>query len=100
MPFALFREDEKVFDLQFWLYFLSKQHMGLQCVLLCFLPPFLTEEAKAKVFPQRINDLLMKRWFPAMNHICQQVGLREDESNQLTDRVVEYITQGRLPLSK
>ena len=34
----------------FWLFFLSKRHRGLQCLLFCFLPPFLTEAGRARSF--------------------------------------------------
>jgi hypothetical protein len=81
----------------FWLYFMSKQHLGLQCLLLCFLPPFLTEEARSKIFPERIDQLLTNRWFPAMNHICSFVGFSEDRIERLTERAVAYITTGRFP---
>lgn len=82
----------------FWLYFLSKRHLGLQCLLLCLLPPFLTEEARSKIFPERINDLLTKRWFPAMNHICEYAGFSESQIEQLTERALAYITKGRFPI--
>lgn len=81
----------------FWLFFLSKHHLGLQCLLFCFLPPFLTEEARATIFPERINSLLTQRWFPAMNQICEYVGFSEAEIERLSDRAVRYIIQGRFP---
>jgi hypothetical protein len=61
----------------FWLFFLSKRHLGLQCLLLCFLPPFLTEDARSRIFPERIRQLLTNRWFPAMNQMCEYVGFSE-----------------------
>jgi hypothetical protein len=88
------RLDEKF---PYWLFFLSKHYSGLQCVLLCFLPPSLTKTARAAVFPARIAELLTRRWFPAMNHVCRYAGLSEEEVNALTDRVEDYITHGRLP---
>jgi hypothetical protein len=39
----------------FWLFFPSKHYLGLQCLLLCFLPPFLTEEGRSEIFPERIE---------------------------------------------
>ena len=78
----------------FWFFFLSKAHFGLQCVMLCFLPPFLTPEAKAEIFPERIGRLLEDRWFPAMNHVCAYVGMSEREIEQMTDRVIEYMRAG------
>lgn len=82
----------------FWFYFLSKRHLGLQCLLFCFLPPFLTEEARSRIFPEQINQLLTNRWFPAMNHICEYVGFCERQIEQLTERAFAYITTGRFPL--
>lgn len=80
----------------FWLYFLSKKHLGLQALLLCFLPPYLKEEAKKKIFPERINDLLTKRWFPALNHIGEFVGMSDHENEAITERTIQYIFNGPL----
>lgn len=79
----------------FWLFFLSKHHLGLQCLLFCFLPPFLKEEARARIFPERIGTLLTNRWLPAMNHICRFVGHSDQQIDQLTDRAMKYINNGR-----
>lgn len=78
----------------FWLFFLSKARFGLQCIMLCFLPPFLKPEAKAEIFPEKIGRLLEDRWLPAMNHVCDFVGMNEKEIEQMTDRVIEYIRAG------
>lgn len=78
----------------FWLFFLSKARFGLQCIMLCFLPPFLKPEAKTEIFPERIGRLLEDRWLPAMNHVCEFVGMNEKEIEQMTDRVIEYIRAG------
>lgn len=78
----------------FWLFFLSKAHFGLQCIMLCLLPPFLKPEAKAEIFSDRIGQLLEDRWFPAMNHVATFVGMSEREIEQMTDRVIEYIRAG------
>ncbi|TKB63280.1 MAG: hypothetical protein E8D47_12965 [Nitrospira sp.] len=82
----------------FWLYFLSKRHLGLQCLLFCFLPPFLTDDARSKIFPEQIDKLLTNRWFPAMNHMCEYAGFTEKQIEQLTERALAYITTGRFPL--
>jgi hypothetical protein len=82
----------------FWLFFLSKRHLGLQCMLFCFLPPYLTEEARARIVPERIDQLLMNRWFPAMNQVCKYAGFSEQQIEQLTSRVVGYITNGQYPI--
>ena len=82
-------------EFPFWLYFLSKEYLGLQCIIHCFLPPFLTDEGKRKIFPERIGKYLMNRGFPAMNHICQYAGCSEDEIEELTERAMQYIETGR-----
>lgn len=78
----------------FWLFFLSKARFGLQCIMLCFLPPFLKPEAKTTIFPEKIDRLLEDRWLPAMNHVCEFVGMSEEEIERMTDRVIEYIRAG------
>lgn len=78
----------------FWLFFMSKARFGLQCIMLCFLPPFLKPEAKTTIFPERISRLLEDRWLPAMNHVCEFVGMNGNEIEQMTDRVIEYIRAG------
>lgn len=95
------REFVTKLDAQFpyWLFFLSKHHLGLQCLMLCFLPPDLTDAARAAIHPQRLGDLLMRRWFPAMNHVCKYAGFSEHEVHSMTDRVESYVTKGRLPMS-
>jgi hypothetical protein len=79
----------------FWLFFLSKRHLGLQCLALCFLLPYLTDKAKAETHPKQFEELLIKRWFPAMNAIAEYAGLKEDEVEALTVRAMKYFTEGR-----
>jgi len=86
-------------EFPFWLFFLSKRHLGLQCLMLCMLPPFLTDEGRLETFPERISQFLTKRWFPAMNQVCEYAGFSEPQIEELTDRVVNYITKGRIPLA-
>ena len=90
------REFVYALDEQFpyWLFFLNKSALGLQCLAYCFLPPFLTFEAKQRIYPERLNDLLTRRWFPAMNQICEWVGFSEERIEVLTDRSVEYLLGG------
>jgi len=73
---------------------LSKKFSGLQAIILCFLPPYLTDEAKAEIIPKKIGELLTIRWFPAMNHICNYAGMGKKEINNLTDRTIQYIVNG------
>jgi hypothetical protein len=81
-------------EFPFWLFFLSKRDLGLQCIAYCFLPPFLTPEARARIFPERLDDLLTRRWFPAMNQISDWVGMTEAENEAMTNRAVEYLLSG------
>lgn len=84
-------------EFPYWLYFLSKKHSGLQCILFCLLTPFLTEEARSKILPEQIAWLLLNRWFPAMNHICEYVGFSMVQIEELTDRAMAYIASGKFP---
>ncbi len=90
------REFVYAIDEQFpyWLFFLDKKALGLQCIAHCFLPPFRTQEAKQRIFPERLNQLLTTRWFPAMNHVCHAVGFSEEQIEMLTDRSVDYLLGG------
>ena len=42
----------------FWLFFLTKKGLGLQCIMLCLMPPHLTDEARKTVLPRRLDELL------------------------------------------
>jgi hypothetical protein len=81
-------------EFPFWLFFLSKRDTGLQCIAYCFLPPFLTQSARAEISPKQLDSLLTKRWFPAMNQICDWVGMPEDDIEKLSDRSVQYLLGG------
>jgi hypothetical protein len=81
-------------EFPYWLFFLDKSALGLQFIAYSFLPPFLTDEAKKAIYPQRLDALLTKRWFPAMNQICDWVGFTEQHIEALTSRSVEYLLRG------
>lgn len=83
-------------EFPFWLYFLSKKFHDLYALVLCFLPPYLTEKAKAEIFPVRINELMEKRWFPALNHMCAYVGIGDEEIEYLAERTFRYFSSGPL----
>ena len=83
----------------FWFYFLSKYSSGLQCIMLCFLPPYLTEEAQQEIFPTRLGKLLTDRWIPAMNQVCAYAGLTENKIEELTNRMELYIADGPLQIA-
>jgi hypothetical protein len=92
------REFVHLLDSEFpyWLFFLNKSGLGLQCLMLSFMPPYLTDEAKKVVFPERLEHLLSRRWFPAMNQICEIVGFSEQQVERLTDHIAEYFIDGPL----
>jgi len=87
----VFNLDE---EFPLWLYFLTKFGLGLQCLFLCRVPPYLTDEAQAEIFPKRLSDLLANRWIPAMNQTGNFVGMSEAENEQLTERFISYLTEG------
>lgn len=74
----------------YWLFFL-KQSPSLQCLLLCLLPPFLTREAKAKIFPGRIDNLIERRWGPAAEQVARSARLSDEELAALVGRVARYL---------
>jgi hypothetical protein len=78
----------------YWLFFLTKRSLGLKCIMLCFMPPYLTEEARERVLPQRLDELLSSRWFPAMNYMCEATGFSEQQIECLTNGVVDYFITG------
>ena len=82
----------------YWLFFLTKHGLGLQCLLHCHLPPFLTESARAKIHPPIVEELLLKRWFPAMNTLCRRVGFSEEQGIELSERVFNCLGHGPLGL--
>jgi hypothetical protein len=91
--FVSFLDDQ----FPFWLFFLTKAGLGLQCIMLCMMPPFLTEEGRRTIHPQRLDELLQKRWFPAMNQICGMVGFSEQKIESLSDGVADYFINGPTP---
>lgn len=78
----------------FWLYFLSREHTGLQCIGLCMLPPFLTDEARLRIHTERMADLLTRRWEPALAHLCRSAGLDSSVSEELLGSALEYFKYG------
>jgi hypothetical protein len=82
-------------EFSFWFYFLSKEYLGLQNMIHCFLPPFLTDKGKRELFPERVGYYLANRWFPAMNHMCQYTGCSKEEIAELINSGMRYIESGR-----
>lgn len=78
-------------EFPYWLYFCSKELHGLRTLLYCFLPPHLTDEAKAKYWREKSLEVLTRRWFPAMNSICNFVKADETENIRLTEATYKYL---------
>jgi hypothetical protein len=78
----------------FWLYFLSREMLGLQCLAYCFLPPYLTEQARKEIHPGRLADLIEKRWGPALFEVCSSAGHTEAEADELLQSACNYFTTG------
>ncbi len=78
----------------YWLFFLSKDHLGLITILRSFTTPNLKEPMKTKCNDIEIMDLLVKLFFPAMNRVCDFVGMSDYENMKMTERVMLYIKTG------
>jgi hypothetical protein len=78
----------------YWLFFLGKNGLGLQAISYCLMPPYLNKIGRETLFPERLNNLLANRWFPAMNHICMAVGYSEEQIEALTNKVVDHFLNG------
>lgn len=78
----------------FWLYFLSRHFTGLQCLAYCYLPPFLTPEARAESHSKQLVDLVERRWGPALFQVCSAAGHSETEADILLDSAMEYFASG------
>lgn len=91
------RNYVQALDAQFcyWLYFLSRSFLGLQCLAYCFLPPFLTEEARQRIHMERLTELIEERWGPAMYQLCSAAGHTEAEADELMESAAIYFTSGR-----
>ena len=90
------RDFVQLLDLEFpyWLYFMDRSAEGLYAVTMCFLPPFLTKEARENIYPERLASLLTSRWFPAMNYLCANTGFSEKQIDDLTDEIMTYYFKG------
>jgi hypothetical protein len=85
-------------EFPFWLYFLSRHFMGLQCLAYCHLLPYLTEEARCETHPKQLADLIERRWGPALDKICSAAGHSESEADGLLGSALEYFKSGPSPL--
>lgn len=78
----------------YWLYFLDKRTSSFDAMWRCFMPPDLTAAAQAEEFPRRLDPLLRNWWTPAMDSICEFVGMSERDHYNLCERYALYF-QGR-----
>jgi hypothetical protein len=84
-------------EFPFWLFVLTKYGLGLQCIMFCLMPPFLSDAARKTIWPERLGDLLTRRWFPAMNQVCEMVTFGDKQVEALTERVESYFVKGPTP---
>jgi len=78
----------------YWLYFLSRECLGLQAIALCFLPPFLTAEAQRRIWPQRLTELFERRWAPATADLACKAGLPPTDVDELLVTAGHYFLEG------
>lgn len=83
----------------FWLYFLSRHFMGLQCLAYCYLDAYLTEDARREAHPKQLVNLIQRRWGPALNQISSAAGHTESEADALLDSALVYFKSGPTPLT-
>jgi hypothetical protein len=90
------REYVSLLDSEFpyWLFFFTKEGLGLQCIMYCLMPPYLSEEGRRTILPRKLDELLSNRWFPAMDQICLAVGFSEPQIEDLTNRTIDYFVNG------
>ena len=77
----------------YWLYFLSKDGMGLYVILKCFLLPFLNPDGEKEINGKRLQNYLEQRGFLAMNHLCEITNITEKENAEMTDRLMNYLNK-------
>ncbi len=87
-------------EFPFWLYFLSRRLLGLQCLAYCHLVPFLTPAAPARVHPQQLYDLVERRWGPALLQVCSAAGHSDEEADALLKSAMEYLVSGPIKPSR
>ena len=81
-------------EFPFWLYFLSRDLLGLQCLTSCFLLPHLTDDARKAKHPEQLSNLVDNRWGPALNDLCSKIGLGKNDVCELLDSALEYFADG------
>ena len=77
-------------EFPFWLYFVHKDGDSLANLVLCFVLPYLTEPAKKKHFPEKVEELLSKRWIPALKNIKNGIGMDDDEYQEIEKQSIQY----------
>ncbi|MGH7309941.1 MAG: chlororespiratory reduction 6 domain-containing protein [Candidatus Rokuibacteriota bacterium] len=78
----------------YWLYFLSREYMGLQAIAFCFLPPYLTEDAQRQIWPQRLTELVERRWAPALAELAAKAGWAAADIDELLATAGHYFLEG------
>ncbi|MEI2721913.1 MAG: hypothetical protein V9E87_17650 [Gemmatimonadales bacterium] len=82
----------------YWLYFMSRNFLGLQAIAFCLLPPMKMDKAGRKEWSDRLDDLIARRWAPANFHIAEYAQFNEKEADALFRDAMHYFIEGpRLP---
>ena len=81
-------------EFPYWLYFLSRHFMGLQCLAYCYLDAYLIEEVRREDHPKKLANLIERRWGPALFQLCSATGHTEAEADALLESAMIYFTSG------
>ena len=87
-------------EFPYWLYFLSRHFMGLQCLAYCYLDAYLIEEVRREDHPKQLANLIERRWGPALNQICSAAGHTEAEADSLLESALSYFMSGPTKLAE
>lgn len=80
----------------YWLFFMSKHTFGLQNIFAC-LSPLEKTNGGIRVNLRDAFDYTLKRWFPAMNEMCDYAMKSEQEIELMSNGVMDYLAQGPIP---
>lgn len=86
-------------DLEFpyWLYFLSPYYPSFYAIAMCFVPPCLTDVARAEIHPPRLIKLMESRWLPALYHVGKWTTMAEHELDLTALRWGDYFKGPQKP---
>lgn len=88
-----FREYMVALDDEFpyWLFFLDQQSRSIVPVWMSFVLPYLTREARASRYPGEVEQLMVKRWIPALNAVSEFACLDSEELQSVSDAAIAHV---------